>query len=692
MANDEHSPPPQPQWKALTGLIGGTKVSDDPLNGQFDTRLWIIDTGASRHVTGDSTWMTNAKDIFHCHVGLPNGEIVVATQEGSVRLTDKITLNQVLYVPSLSCNLISVSQLNDDMQSSVHFNSYMCAIQDQSREMIGTGVRRDGLYYFKGTDSVQHLTVNGVTTSFDLWHQRMGHPSEKVMKLLPSVGTAARSFNKACEVCFHAKQPREKFPLSNNRASRIFENIHCDLWGPYRHQSSCGARYFLTIIDDYSRAVWVNLLIDKTEILKMFLSFVAMIDRQFSQSIKVVQSDNDMTTIPHEEFVHEDFSVIIEEAEPSSTNEPSPQPEPSSTPEPTSQPESNLTPEFTSQTERHTSNRCAIDDDKPSLIGSGSKKETAESESKETGNPSEEVSKPAVSQEEASKPRKARPPPVFDLGKRLSCKWSSGVGARIGCVRDYPLDLQSQALEKVNLSPRVNGVPHQTKDYYNLPIPSPRPRDHFLVDLFLLSTDVVLSSVDTATAVIPSRPFLHRSEETISSSISSVSVDVVLSSVDAATAAIPSRPFLHRSEEIISSSISSVSQPTPSFPPSTPRPPPFRLDLPQNLSGASDSGLHLECSTPSASLPLLFWVFPATSSPCSRTRVGSPPLHAPHTEHHDDADNTIQEIKRKHHHDVQCGGHVRGGDLTRVCEHGDDVAGNTQNSNDGEANGVEHSK
>nr|GMC53232.1 Retrovirus-related Pol polyprotein from transposon RE2 [Ipomoea batatas] len=216
MANDEQSPPPQPQWKALTGLISGTKVSDDPLNGQFDTRLWIIDTGASRHVTGDSTWMTNAKDIFHCHVGLPNGKTVVATQEGSVRLTDKITLNQ-----------------------------------DQSREMIGTGVRRDGLYYFKGTDSVQHLTVNGVTTSFDLWHQRMGHPSEKVMKLLPSVGTAARK------------------------------------------------------------------------------------------------------------------------AEPSSTNEPSPQPEPSSTPEPTSQPESNLTPEFTSQTERHTSNVVPNNQDQNVEMGRG---------------------------------------------------------------------------------------------------------------------------------------------------------------------------------------------------------------------------------------------------------------------------------------------------------------------------------
>nr|GMC53071.1 probable protein S-acyltransferase 16 [Ipomoea batatas] len=41
---------------------------------------------------------------------------------------------------------------------------------------------------------------------------------------------------------------------------------------------------------------------------------------------------------------------------------------------------------------------------------------------------------------------------------------------------------------------------------------------------------------------------------------------------------------------------------------------------------------------------------------------------------------------------AKCGGHVRGGDLTRVREHGDDVAGNTQNSNDDEADGVEHSK
>ncbi|KAL4591301.1 hypothetical protein LXL04_004259 [Taraxacum kok-saghyz] len=42
----------------------------------------------------------------------------------------------------------------------------------------------------------------------------------------------------------------------------------------------------------------------------------------------------------------------------------------------------------------------------------------------------------------------------FQLGRQLSCKWTTGAGPRIGCLRDYPMELQSQALEQANLSPR----------------------------------------------------------------------------------------------------------------------------------------------------------------------------------------------------------------------------------------------
>ncbi|XP_062211389.1 IQ domain-containing protein IQM2-like [Phragmites australis] len=44
----------------------------------------------------------------------------------------------------------------------------------------------------------------------------------------------------------------------------------------------------------------------------------------------------------------------------------------------------------------------------------------------------------------------------YQLGKQLSFKWTTGAGPRIGCVRDYPSELQLQALEQVNLSPRCS--------------------------------------------------------------------------------------------------------------------------------------------------------------------------------------------------------------------------------------------
>ncbi|XP_023512426.1 IQ domain-containing protein IQM2 [Cucurbita pepo subsp. pepo] len=44
----------------------------------------------------------------------------------------------------------------------------------------------------------------------------------------------------------------------------------------------------------------------------------------------------------------------------------------------------------------------------------------------------------------------------YQLGKQLSCRWTTGAGPRIGCVRDYPSQLQLQALEQVRLSPRCD--------------------------------------------------------------------------------------------------------------------------------------------------------------------------------------------------------------------------------------------
>lgn len=55
------------------------------------------------------------------------------------------------------------------------------------------------------------------------------------------------------------------FSVSSISSVRPFELIHCDIWGPYKIASSSSAKYFLTIVDDYSRFTWVFFMHHKSE-------------------------------------------------------------------------------------------------------------------------------------------------------------------------------------------------------------------------------------------------------------------------------------------------------------------------------------------------------------------------------------------------------------------------------------------
>ncbi|XP_074284145.1 uncharacterized protein LOC141608700 [Silene latifolia] len=171
---------------------------------------------------------------------------------------------------------------------------YCSHCEDRSlRKMIGVGELRDGLFILSsadGTDAAVHTLAT--TGSFELWHRRLGHPGGNVVQFLPLAHSFSVNKNLVCDVCHRAKQTRASFNLSENIASDIFSLIHCDLWGPYRTPSTCGAKYFLTIVDDCSRSVWVYLLLAKTEVTSVFIQFLSMVHTQFSKQVKVVRSDN----------------------------------------------------------------------------------------------------------------------------------------------------------------------------------------------------------------------------------------------------------------------------------------------------------------------------------------------------------------------------------------------------------------
>lgn len=95
---------------------------------------------------------------------------------------------------------------------------------------------------------------------------------EKFSQINSSV-EISREEHEHCDVCFRAKQTRVPFISSENKANNIFNLIHCDLWGAYREATFCGATCFLTIVVDYSRAMWVYLLKGKMKYLRLLRIF-----------------------------------------------------------------------------------------------------------------------------------------------------------------------------------------------------------------------------------------------------------------------------------------------------------------------------------------------------------------------------------------------------------------------------------
>lgn len=69
-----------------------------------------------------------------------------------------------------------------------------------------------------------------------------------------------------CTICFQAKHSRTSFPISDAISSNLFDLIHCNVWGPYSHKSTCGLSYFPTLVDDHSRSTWVYLLAHKSNV------------------------------------------------------------------------------------------------------------------------------------------------------------------------------------------------------------------------------------------------------------------------------------------------------------------------------------------------------------------------------------------------------------------------------------------
>ncbi|RVW52456.1 Retrovirus-related Pol polyprotein from transposon RE1 [Vitis vinifera] len=143
--------------------------------GKKRKKPWIVDSGASDHMTGDAT-------IFDTYNSCPNnltvriadGSLSKVAGTGSVVLSRDLTLNSVLLVPNLDCNLLSISKLTKEKRCITNFSSTHCEFQDlDSGKTIGNAEECSGLYILKERHDPQEqpqMTVGeNSTQEYQFW-------------------------------------------------------------------------------------------------------------------------------------------------------------------------------------------------------------------------------------------------------------------------------------------------------------------------------------------------------------------------------------------------------------------------------------------------------------------------------------------------------------------------------------------
>lgn len=85
-----------------------------------------------------------------------------------------------------------------------------------------------------------------------------------------------------------------KFTRGIHITFRNFEYVHLELWGPSKNTTHSGGRYFMSIVDDFSRRVWVFVLKTKDEAL------INVTKNKQEKKLKYVRTDNGLEYMSHQ--------------------------------------------------------------------------------------------------------------------------------------------------------------------------------------------------------------------------------------------------------------------------------------------------------------------------------------------------------------------------------------------------------
>lgn len=168
-------------------------------------------------------------------------------------------------------------------------------IKDKDRKVIGIGTKSRGNVFQLNPTEMTFLVVK-VDDNW-LWNKRFCHIN------FDSIVRTSR----VCKESILEKHKRTSFPSKKFTTIVKLEIVHTDLSDPTKTKGFYGERYFMILVDDFSRMKWVAFLKEKSKAFDKFKIFNNRVENESGMKIKCLRLDKGG------EFTSNEFNMFCEE-------------------------------------------------------------------------------------------------------------------------------------------------------------------------------------------------------------------------------------------------------------------------------------------------------------------------------------------------------------------------------------------
>jgi len=270
-------------------------------DGDRHADRWYLDTGATNHMTGRRDVFSELDQSITGTVRFGDGSLVTIEGQGTVVFStssgEQQALTGVYFIPRLKSNLISVGQL-DESDATVEIKRGVMRIWDQHERLLARIERGCNRLYTLHLDIDRPLSLAArADDNAWKWHERFGHINFNALQQLAKKQMvyglpAIEHADQFCDTCVLTKQKRTPFPAQAKfRAEHALDLVHGDICGPVTPATPGGKKYFLLLVDDYSRFMWLLLLEAKSDAPAAIKRFQAAAELESGRKLKILRTD-----------------------------------------------------------------------------------------------------------------------------------------------------------------------------------------------------------------------------------------------------------------------------------------------------------------------------------------------------------------------------------------------------------------